>query len=49
MAELLTLCKRKLTQSLEGGLLSCLALLNHITQYLSDSALMDALHVKYIL
>lgn len=49
MAELLTLCKRKLTQSLEGGLLSCLALLNHITQYLSDAALMDALHVKYIL
>ncbi|KAK2579115.1 hypothetical protein KPH14_001286 [Odynerus spinipes] len=48
MAELLTLCKRKLTQSLEGGLLSCLALLNHITQYLSDSALMDALHESIV-
>ncbi|XP_035732370.1 WD repeat-containing protein 81-like isoform X3 [Vespa mandarinia] len=48
MAELLTLCKRKLTQSLEGGLLSCLALLNHITQYLSDSVLMDALHESIV-
>ncbi|XP_015184852.1 PREDICTED: WD repeat-containing protein 81 isoform X2 [Polistes dominula] len=48
MAELLTLCKKKLTQNLEGGLLSCLALLNHITQYLSDSALMDALHESIV-
>ncbi|XP_011308570.1 WD repeat-containing protein 81 isoform X2 [Fopius arisanus] len=44
MAELLTLCKRKLTPNLEGGLVSCLALLSHITSYLSDVALMDALN-----
>ncbi|KAG7210223.1 hypothetical protein KM043_011773 [Ampulex compressa] len=44
MVELLALCKRKLTQNLEGGLISCLALLNHITPYLSDATLMDALH-----
>ncbi|XP_017887166.1 WD repeat-containing protein 81 [Ceratina calcarata] len=52
MVELLALCKRKLTQNLEGGLISCLALLNHITPYLSDVVLMDVLHetiVKTIL
>ncbi|XP_018373789.1 PREDICTED: WD repeat-containing protein 81 isoform X2 [Trachymyrmex cornetzi] len=52
IVELLALCKRKLTQNLEGGLISCLALLNHITAYLSDSTVMDALHepiVKSIL
>lgn len=45
VVELLALCKRKLTQNLEGGLISCLALLNHITAYLSDSTVMDVLHV----
>ncbi|XP_050471214.1 WD repeat-containing protein 81 isoform X1 [Bombus huntii] len=52
MVELLALCKRKLTQNLEGGLISCLTLLNHITPYLSDAVLMDILHepiVKAIL
>ncbi|KYN05036.1 WD repeat-containing protein 81 [Cyphomyrmex costatus] len=52
IVELLALCKRKLTQNLEGGLISCLALLNHITVYLSDSTVMDVLHepiVKSIL
>ncbi|CAK9833039.1 WD repeat-containing protein 81 [Anthophora retusa] len=52
MVELLALCKRKLTQNLEGGLISCLILLNHITSYLSDAVLMDVLHepiVKAIL
>ncbi|XP_046619150.1 WD repeat-containing protein 81 isoform X1 [Neodiprion virginianus] len=44
MVELLALCKRKLTPNLEGGLVSCLALLTHIIGFLSDSALMDALH-----
>lgn len=46
MVELLALCKRKLTQNLEGGLISCLTLLNHITPYLSDAVLMDVLHVR---
>lgn len=45
MVELLALCKRKLTQNLEGGLVSCLALLNHITACLSDSTIMNVLHV----
>ncbi|XP_031841126.1 WD repeat domain 81 isoform X2 [Nomia melanderi] len=52
MVELIALCKRKLTQNLEGGLISCLTLLNHITTYLNDATLMDCLHepvVKTIL
>ncbi|CAG5101181.1 Similar to WDR81: WD repeat-containing protein 81 (Homo sapiens) [Cotesia congregata] len=52
MAELLTLCKRKLTSNLEGGLVSCLALLSFVTPCLGDASLMDALYetiVKSIL
>ncbi|XP_046142693.1 WD repeat-containing protein 81 isoform X2 [Osmia bicornis bicornis] len=48
MVELLALCKRKLTQNLEGGLISCLTLLNHITPYLSDAVLMDVLHESIV-
>ncbi|KAJ8926519.1 hypothetical protein NQ314_021121 [Rhamnusium bicolor] len=43
MSELIVLCKRKLTLNLEGGLISCLALLKHIIPYLSDAMLMDQL------
>lgn len=45
MSELISLCKRKLTQNLEGGLISCLALLKYIVPFISDSALMDQLQV----
>lgn len=48
MTELLTLCKRKLTPNLEGGLVSCLALLVHITPCLSDAFLMEALQETII-
>ncbi|OAD55604.1 WD repeat-containing protein 81 [Eufriesea mexicana] len=48
MVELLALCKRKLTQNLEGGLISCLTLLNRITPYLSDAVLMDVLHESIV-
>lgn len=43
MTELISLCKRKLTQNLEGGLISCLALLKYIIPFVSDGALMDQL------
>ncbi|KAJ8975302.1 hypothetical protein NQ317_011644 [Molorchus minor] len=43
MSELIILCKRKLTLNLEGGLISCLALLKHIIPFLSDAMLMDQL------
>lgn len=46
MSELIMLCKRRMTQNLEGGLISCLALLKYIIPYLSDSALMDQLQVS---
>ena len=45
-AELLVLCKRKLTPNFEGGLVSCLSLVINITSCLSDSTLMDTLHVR---
>lgn len=43
MAELLVLCKRKITPNLEGGIVSCLTLLNHVTQYLSDTLLIESI------
>lgn len=48
MSELILLCKRKLTLNLEGGLISCLALLKHIIPYLSDAMLMDQLQVTVL-
>ena len=46
MTELIAQCKRKLSTNLEGGLVSCLVLLNHVIPHLSDSSLMDTIHVS---
>ncbi|XP_076275041.1 WD repeat domain 81 isoform X3 [Rhynchophorus ferrugineus] len=43
MTELLAMSKKRLTQTLEGGLISCLVLLKHLIPYLSDATLMDQL------
>lgn len=45
MSELIILCKKRLTPNLEGGLISCLALLQHVIPYLCDTTLMDNLQV----
>lgn len=45
MSELIALCKKRLTANLEGGLISCLALLQHIIPYLCDTTFMDHLQV----
>lgn len=45
MSELISLCKKKITVNLEGGLVSCLALLKYVIPFLSDSSLMDHLQV----
>ena len=41
--DLVTLCKRRMTPNLEGGLLGCVELTRHIIPYLSDSVLMNEL------
>ena len=41
--DLVTLCKRRMTPNLEGGLIGCVELTHHIIPYLSDSVLMNEL------
>ncbi|KAK4874618.1 hypothetical protein RN001_013978 [Aquatica leii] len=43
MSELIALCKKRLTPNLEGGLISCIALLQFIIPYLCDTTFMDHL------
>jgi len=45
VAEIVALSKRKLTYSIEGGIIGSLALLNHTLHLLSDASLMDNIQV----
>ncbi|RZF35739.1 hypothetical protein LSTR_LSTR016732 [Laodelphax striatellus] len=43
IGDLISLCKRKLTLNLEGGLISCLVLFKHVLPFISDAVLAEIL------
>ena len=46
--DLISLCKKRLTPNLEGGLIGCVSMVHHMIPFLNDSVLMNELTENFM-